>query len=186
MDKKLVIGAVVLLLLVSGYFFFTAKPDQRLAQTEKKVENTSEPAGSGHASLQNAEVYDPLTPTDKYTLKNGEGQLQTPDGPPVGFIKLLDKSAEVGDSIMTIVAYNYGGSGVFEYLASFSEEDGTYVMTSDQGLGDRVKVENLRADGDIVTIVYYDFGEGQSMADNPNVRIENKYKFSNGKLTPVK
>lgn len=185
MNKNLVIGAVVLLLIVSGYFFFTAPAGQRLSDTKEKKE-TTEQVGPGHLSLQSATVYDPLTPTDTYTLKNGEGELQQPDGPPVGFIKLLDKNAEVGESIMTIVAYNYGGSGVFEYLASFSPIEGKYEMTSDQGLGDRVKVESVRADGDTVTVVYYDFGPNQSMADDPNVRVETKYKFSEGKLTQVK
>lgn len=185
MNKKFVIGAVVLLLITSGYFFFTAKPGQRLSDAEKKK---SEPAKetSGPKELQSAIVYDPLTPTDTYTLKNGEGHLQQPDGPSVGFIKILDKSAMVGNAVIGVVAYNYGGSGVFEYLAAFSPIDNNYKMTSDQGLGDRVKVENLRADGDIVTVVYYDFGPDQSMADNPNVRIENKYKLTDGKLSLIK
>jgi len=60
-----------------------------------------------------------------------------------------------------------------------------WQMSDAQSLGDRVKVDTISSAGETVTAFYYDYGPEQSMADIPNVRVENTYTYSKGKLIPT-
>lgn len=185
MNKNLVIGAVILLLIVSGYFFFTAPAGQRLLETTSTPSPTAVPSNS-LSNLQNAYVFNPQQTDARIQLKDGKADLKDPQGNYAGFANLGTKAASVGNAIVTTTNFNYGGSGVFVYVTPYEAMQTGWQMSDVQLLGDRVKVESVTSDGDIVTVVYYDFGPSQSMADDPNVRIEAKYTYSEGKLTAIK
>jgi len=75
--------------------------------------------------------------------------------------------------VVTTLSVNSGGSGTFHYIVLFEEKDGNLVDTSYSLVGDRVKVNGLRADevagGLVVSATYLDHDKGEPMSAAPTV-----------------
>jgi len=119
----------------------------------------SQPAAPGSASMETAYLSD-----DTVTMGdlNGDG---------------------IENDYTGILTYSGGGSGTFSYVVALIDGEGTNGVM----IGDRVQVDDVTIDAaGIITVHMYDRGEGESMADEPNVAITKKIVVIDGVLEEQK
>lgn len=136
-------------------------------------------------------------------LKDGEAEFEVPDTPVIGYAVLGDElkatypvSPAAAEWVVTTLAVNSGGSGVFEYLVLFkvaSSGDGELEHTSSVFIGDRVAVKSIelteggqsggqRGDGLQVKVEYLDRGQDEAMSDVPTIPRTLTFAIENGKF----
>lgn len=104
----------------------------------------------------------------------------------------LKDAVYINEYIVTPVLVEFGGTGSFYYLTSFSIGDDLTITHQDdyQAFGDRVIIDSLSAesagDGVLILLKYRTRGEDQSYAEEPKVFVEEKYVFKNGVLGKAK
>lgn len=77
-----------------------------------------------------------------------------------------------------------GGSGVFVYLAAVVNEHGTAKHAASTMLGDRVRVDGVAIEEDIIAVDLVKQGPGDPMAA-PTQQITERYRLRNNALVPV-
>lgn len=113
-------------------------------------------------------------------LHRGTGEFQIAPGSAKGRVTLVEDTQQVWQSqkrtdLVTVMAVDNGGSGMFFYLAVYSPDGGAVKLHDSVFLGDRIRimrvgmgelVHDRRADYRI-TIHMLDRGDGASMASEP-------------------
>ncbi len=92
---------------------------------------------------------------------------------------------EDGSVYLVVLSESSGGSGSFRYLAAVLERQGALVNTSTVLLGDRVDVEEIRIDGNRVTVRQLEAGNSGALCcpDEPVLR---RWLLEDGQLEPVR
>jgi len=100
-----------------------------------------------------------------------------------GTVAVGKKAAAIGDKgIVTFLALNFGGSGESIYLVVFEPGETSWQASDMQLLGDRIEIEDIKTDNNLVTVNYKEHGQDQAMADEPNVEVEKIFEYTGGKL----
>ena len=105
-------------------------------------------------------------------------------------VRMLDDLyQQSGENLVVVFEVHTGGTGVFYWLGSYwYYEDDSYFALADQVLlGDRVQVNYLRMDDDVLRVGIMQHGEGQSYSEEPNVANELHFSFNadRGHLYPL-
>jgi hypothetical protein len=95
----------------------------------------------------------------------------------------IDLNGDGFKDAVLILMQQTGGIGTFYYLAvaSGSASSGAPVIES-YFLGDRIKVETVSYDDNVISVDYLDRATGQSMAVKPEVRMNKQFKLAGDKL----
>lgn len=141
----------------------------------------------------NAEIPNLATNTDKkVTLKNGEvvGVYES-DGIGRWSIEMSREHVVQSDfndngkeDVATIVHANGGGSGIFTHLVLFENKNREAVYTTDQYLGDRIKINNVSYENGIFSIDMITQGPNEGLCCGTLNKIF-KYKLANNVLVEV-
>ena len=105
-------------------------------------------------------------------------------------VRMLDDVyQQSGEHLAVVFEVHTGGTGVFYWLGSYwYYEDDSYFALADQVLlGDRVQVNYLRMDDDVLRVGVMQHGEGQSYSEELSVANELRFTFDadRGHLYPL-
>jgi len=100
-----------------------------------------------------------------------------------GTVAVGKEIAAIGDKgIVTFLALNFGGSGESYYLTVFEPGETSWSVSDMQLLGDRIEVEDIKTEDNLITVNYKEHGEDQAMAEEPKVEVEKAFEYTGGKL----
>jgi len=191
--KRWQLGITILLavLLASCQSFAPSSPAPDSATEEISFLETSTPAPDYVNRLRNAEYQLGFTDalhvvqlTDgKYELgvngSDGSISISMTD-----FTAYGDLDGDAVDEVVALVSENYGGSGVYVFLAVFSEVNGKLVFQTSVWVDDRPQVNELSIDrnGIFLDTVIHDADEPMCC---PTLRTTRHYRFFNTQLDMV-
>ncbi|MFC0174249.1 hypothetical protein [Vibrio comitans] len=69
------------------------------------------------------------------------------------------------------------GSGAFYYLGVYQKQDKHFSVIQELFLGDRIDIESLSLDGDVVNLSFKQHGLEQALSDKPNQLINKKFSI---------
>lgn len=80
------------------------------------------------------------------------------------------------------IAVDMGGTGTFYYLAILNVANGTVSHINSLPIGDRIRVRNVKSEGEKVTVEYLVHDRGQAMAEIPRVETSAVFDINEGKV----
>jgi len=117
------------------------------------------------------------------TLVNGKGTFIISGTASMGEVSLDNNTIEVNGKYYGTYGLSTGGSGYFMYLGPFEKKaDGTLAHTDSAFLGDRIIIQNIKAEGDLVTVTYLDRAEDEPFSAEPSVKTEKVFKVNGSSL----
>lgn len=126
-----------------------------------------------------------LIEKEKVVLHNGQSRVSIPGSAAVILTQVIHKPVYVdldGDNIkeaVSILMQETGGTGTFYYLAVADEGD---KIIESYFLGDRIKIDSVKAVNNIIFVEYYERGAGQPMASKSTVKVSKKFKLDEHKI----
>ena len=187
MEKKILLGGFLVIVVLTAFLLFKDnKKSTPSFLTLPAPQQTTADTSSDLITrlLKSAVVKIPDTNTTivaKQKVTNF-GQMGS-ETEPYGSIAFLDQAVKLPENIIvTIFAFNAGGSGDLFYLASFTPKADAYEMTDSVFLGDRIKFEKLTSTENLVSVSYRDHGPDQAMVENPTVQVNKRFGYQNGTL----
>ncbi len=191
--KKILLILLVIVLAICGYFYFAKKSPESSLMSPSTTSSTTTPTALSFDQIKNVEVPASWQDGDFVQLKNGnyDGRLEESKGEPTGIpntyvsTELLlatttyattDFDGDGNEDILVTIASNSGGTGWFNDLLAFRNENGKPVYAGKVSLGDRIKVNQISADKNIVTTDIITQGPGEGMCCG-TLRQVKKYTF---------
>ena len=154
-NRSIVWILIASMLLASCRSFASSSPTPDPAFEETSLPETSTPAPDYVTRLRNAEYQLGFVDALRVVqLTDGAFEQGTPGDGDFASITMTDFTArgdlngDGADEYIALVAENYGGSGVFVFLAVFSEVNGQLVYQTSVWVDDRPQVNKLSMDGD--------------------------------------
>lgn len=167
----IIIGAFLAVLGIAAVYKNTATAPEKKSDTT--TQQTSQ--DSVDPNLLNIQI---IVPDGGQVVQLVDGKADSiSDGS--GFAQLGNVLAihqtEAGQDVFAELDVNYGGSGVFVYVALIHEQDGQYRHTSSALVGDRVKLEGVDTPSDPIssysaTATFLDRGENDPMSVEPTIQ----------------
>jgi hypothetical protein len=90
------------------------------------------------------------------------------------------------DDAVVVIVYEPGGSGTFYYLAAAINQNGRYRGSRAYLLGDRVIVQLIKIQQDVVLAHYLGRGSTEPMSAPPTIRSEIRLVFTGDQFIPQK
>ena len=179
------------LMLASCRSFASNSPTPNSAIEETSLPETSTPAPDYVARLRNAEYQlgfvDGLRVVQ---LTDGKFEQGTPAGEDFVSVVMTDFTARGdlnGDGVdeyVTLIAENYGGSGVFVFLTVFSDVNGQPVYQTSAWVDDRPQVSDLSIDNGEIFLDVTIHGTDEPMCC-PTLHTARHYQLINNQLDMV-
>jgi hypothetical protein len=171
--KKILIIAIVIGIIIAGYFFFYPKPGN------KNIVD----------SPQNATYI-----IENIAVKLNNGRLETeisPGSASKTVTQYFGNEAKAdlnGDGLVDsvfLLTQNNGGSGTFFYVVAALATDEGYKGTNAVLLGDRIAPQTTEIrDGEII-VNYAERNLGEDMTSQPSVGVSKYLKLEEGKLVEI-
>ncbi len=187
------------LILWLGVFLIGCRPatppptqsDQTQTTTVPVIEATSAPATSiaeEAKEILNAQYQ--LGATDALQvvqLTNGKFEQGTPGGADsvsvsvTDFVAVGDLNADGTNDVAALVSENYGGSGVFVFLAVYTNENGTFTFQNSTMVDDRPQLQALSIENNEIFVDAVIHGPDEPMCC-PTLRTTRHYRFIDNQL----
>lgn len=185
-----IVLAICLVLIVVGAYSFKSTNKKSMTDNKAPAKISANEWLQGLLLSGNTITVPGVTPAMEIALQQkttefGDEENNNPDTMRQGTVTIGDILTGDQEHIFTTLAINTGGSGEFFYLVAFDSTDMGYKMTSSVPLDDRIVIEILSVEGDVVSISYRTHGPDQAMVDNPNVQVEKKFKYMDGTLSEL-
>ncbi|HEX9384946.1 MAG TPA: Gmad2 immunoglobulin-like domain-containing protein [Anaerolineales bacterium] len=187
------------LILWLGVFLIGCRPatppptqsDQTQTTSVPVIEATSAPATSiaeEAKEILNAQYQ--LGATDALQvvqLTNGKFEQGTPGGADsvsvfvTDFVAVGDLNADGTNDVAALVSENYGGSGVFVFLAVYTNENGTFTFQNSTMVDDRPQLQALSIENNEIFVDAVIHGPDEPMCC-PTLRTTRHYRFIDNQL----
>jgi hypothetical protein len=123
------------------------------------------------------------------TLVNGIYEEQIPGSATKETIQLSDYVAtgqlNGNTGAAAILIDTPGGSGTFYYLTAIFVKNDRYQTTNSALLGDRIKIQSLSIENEIIKVIALDREPTDPMSAEPTVQKNLEFKIESGQLVPV-
>jgi len=179
------------LMLASCRSFASDSPTPDSAIEETSLPETSTPAPDYVARLRNAEYQLGFVDALRVVqLTDGKFEQGTPAGEDFVSVVMTDFTARGdlnGDGVdeyVTLIAENYGGSGVFVFLTVFSDVNGQPVYQTSAWVDDRPQVSDLSIDNGEIFLDVTIHGTDEPMCC-PTLHTARHYQLINNQLDMV-
>ena len=134
--------------------------------------------------------YDPFNysysiENEAVVLRNGKARETIPGSSAIIITEMISAPlyANLDDTnsneAVSVLLQQTGGSGTFYYLAVAANGE---KLIESYFLGDRIKIESLKAEKKVITVDYLEREKGQAMASMPTVRVSREFKLVGEKI----
>ena len=164
MNKKIILGLAVLILIITGLFVF--KGDSL----------------SGGSGYKNATY---MIDGESVTLVDGQSQVENKITKYFGNEVKVDFNEDGEDDVAFLMTQETGGSGTFYYLVGAIQNKEGYWGMSGVLLGDRIAPQSTNLVGNEIVVNYADRKKDEPMTATPSVGVSKYYKFIEGSLVEI-
>jgi immunoglobulin-like protein involved in spore germination len=189
------------LIFLLGVFLIGCRPatpppassDQTQTTSGPVIESTPAPATSTAVPEEAKKILNAqyqLGATDALQvvqLTDGKFQQGTPGGADSisvavsDFIAVGDLNADGTQEVAALISENYGGTGVFVFLAVYTNENGTLTFQNSTMVDDRPKLNTLSIEGGEIFLDAVIHGPDEPMCC-PTLRTTRHYRFTDNQL----
>jgi hypothetical protein len=120
-----------------------------------------------------------------FKLQNGEYKEGTKYTAGISNIVMGDLNKDGKKDAVAIINNQTGGTGSFYYLVAILNKDDKPEYVASQLLGDRIAVDSLKIENNVINLDIKDHAKGTPMAAEPDLEKSLNYELSNNKLVPV-
>ncbi|MDD5146709.1 MAG: hypothetical protein PHN39_03145 [Candidatus Pacebacteria bacterium] len=164
MSKTFIVLLVVIILVMGGYgvYYFTLLSQGSALNNQTQQGAWTDPLNATyiiegkHVTLANGQAEEGTIPNQQETKVFGD--------PIKG-----DLNADGVEDDVLFLTQNGGGSGTFYYVAAALNINGQTIGTNAISLGDRVTVQDIRIENEVILVNYIDRHPWESFAEQPSV-----------------